>query len=76
MEGALTYTPTHCDCCHVENKDYTIIKNGTKKLTIVILNIADKRAGRWPVSCFNILVTSFQSVSFTYRDFAINNDVI
>ncbi|WP_256212399.1 transposase family protein [Halolactibacillus miurensis] len=36
MEGKLTYTPTHCDHCHVENEDYTIIKNGTKTSTIFI----------------------------------------
>ncbi|GEN58035.1 hypothetical protein GCM10012290_25630 [Halolactibacillus alkaliphilus] len=36
LEGTLTYTPTHCDRCRVENEDYTIIKNGTKTSTIVI----------------------------------------
>jgi transposase len=36
LKGTLTYTPTHCDRCHAENEDYTIIKNGTKMSTIVI----------------------------------------
>lgn len=32
--GTLTYTPACCPLCAVENKDYSIVKNGTKECTI------------------------------------------
>lgn len=32
--GTLTYTPTHCPLCDAENKEYSIVKNGTKENTI------------------------------------------
>lgn len=32
--GTLTYTPAHCPLCEAENKDYSIVKNGTKECII------------------------------------------
>lgn len=32
--GTLTYIPTHCPLCGTENKDYSIVKNGTKESSI------------------------------------------
>ena len=41
ITAKLTFTPSHCECCSVENKDYTIYKNGTKtsRITLPIAGI-------------------------------------
>ncbi len=30
ITGRLSYTPTHCEACGIENQNYTIYKNGTQ----------------------------------------------
>jgi len=42
-EGTLTYTPTHCENCGIENVNHTVIKNGTKMSTIVLPNNGVKK---------------------------------
>jgi len=34
--GKLTYTPTQCEGCGVENIDYTVYKNGTQSSRITL----------------------------------------
>ena len=42
-EGTLTYVPTQCENCVIENEHYTVIKNGTKISTIVLPNDGVKK---------------------------------
>lgn len=42
--GKLTYTPVSCPCCHCENKDYSIVKNGTRTSRIKIVSISGLNA--------------------------------
>ncbi|MHA6258796.1 ISL3 family transposase [Sporosarcina sp. CAU 1771] len=41
LSGNLTYNPTHCERCGVENTDYTVYKNGTQlsRITLPITGI-------------------------------------
>ena len=36
IEGKLSYTPTHCERCGVENVDFTVYKNGTQTSRITL----------------------------------------
>lgn len=41
ISGKLTYNPTHCEKCDVENIDYTVYKNGTQlsRITLPITGV-------------------------------------
>ena len=41
ISGDLTYNPTHCERCGVENIDYTVYKNGTQlsRITLPITGV-------------------------------------
>ncbi len=36
INGKLSYTPTHCEVCGIENQNFTIYKNGTQTSRITL----------------------------------------